>query len=239
MGTLRWLDILISPVLFMRTQAKRSPHLLMAVTIFSIFLITKTVGQYLIFNSMLSHLPPSIQSDLGWAHFGFSISLVAGGISDIVFWILGAGILVCLAILLDGMGEYRKLLELTGCGHLPLALFGLATLVFAISYNPDLHFTAYEDTDFHELRKNNPTAFERAMENIEKKLVQETSSQTFSAFRAAKHCATLWSVILFILALMESFQLTALRSTFAVMGIVLLYILLEVVRQMLVSGKGI
>ncbi len=118
------LEILWSPIRFMRARCREDIKLAAPFVIFVGALMISVIDMAIMYGRVMDRMPARVQEGLSMANLGFGISLFAFAINMFLFWVLGSGILACLAILLDGEGEYRRVLQLSGLAHLPVLVVG-------------------------------------------------------------------------------------------------------------------
>jgi hypothetical protein len=227
------LQFLHSPIRFTDRMLERPVDLRWPAAIFFGFIFSRTLGNYLFFSRMVGQLPPHLSEGIDLMALGFVFSLIALAISDIVFWFVGTGVLTCLNILLDGDGEYRKILELTGFAHLPLLFFGLSVLLFGSLYQPDLDFSPYAGLDLAVLQETDREQHQQAVQGIEGILVNEAKSAPFQVFFSLNLLCYLYLVFLIAAANSRVFRLPMGKSVLAVLGIVALYIGISLTRYAL------
>ena len=223
-------QFLHSPIRFTDRMLDRPVDLRWPAAIFFGFIVSRTFGNYLFFSRMVGELPSHLSEGIDLMSLGVVFTLVALAISDIVFWFVGTGVLTCLNILLDGDGEYRKILELTGYAHLPLLFFGVAVLAFGTLYHPDIDFSAYSDIDLVALQETDREQYQQAVRGIGSTLVTEAKSAPFQVFFSLNLVCYLYLVFLIAVANSRAFRLPMGKSALAVLGIVALYIGISLMR---------
>lgn len=234
-----WYQIVTSPVRFLGEKAGSALRWRPALAIFLAFAVLATVGQYIVYDKVMSSIPDSITSEKGWstsrgwALFGFTFTMVASRISEVVLWVVGAGILTCMAILLDGDGEYRKLLELTGYAHMPMLVFAAAFLAASVVYTPKIDYAGLEGVDFAALDKVQKEAKSEQL----KKAVTRGIRPFVKVFSSLAVVAAVWMAALFTVALHFAFRLSYAKSAASVALLALLYVLMEWAKG-LVAGGG-
>ncbi|MDQ7779331.1 MAG: Yip1 family protein [Planctomycetota bacterium] len=141
METIRRLaGVVFGPDRFMGALKGKQPQLLVPFTVFCVGVVLNLAAQSIAFRAISSSLPATIAvEEQHWNRLGFTLSLVSQGVGGVLFWFVGTGILFCLAILMDGEGEYRKLLEATGYAHVPFVIFSVVALALTITYKPALN----------------------------------------------------------------------------------------------------
>ena len=227
------LGILWSPVRTIRARCEQPIALGIPFAIFVGALLLFLVDMAIMYSAIIATLPPD--NKLGMANLGFSLNLVFFGVNMFLFWIVGSGILACLAVLLDGEGEYRRVLELTGLAHLPSLIFGVIGLGLALSYQPHLRLDSVLDRHAHgaKLTVEQQKSFE---EDLRKEVTTETRRQHFVLIHTCRYAFTLWTLVLCVIAVRYSFDLDYFKSGMSVAGLVLLYISLETVRSKMIGG---
>ncbi|MBI4615732.1 MAG: YIP1 family protein [Planctomycetes bacterium] len=237
-----FVEILSSPDTFSRRVLSEPVALRGPTAIFLGFVVMRTAAAYLVFSTMIGKLPENLSAGIDWMTFGFGFTLFVSFVADVVFWYLGTGVLACLDILLDGDGEYRRLLSLTGYAHLPLLLFSLAALGFGLFYRadvavgPKLDFSSLTTEDLADLQERDREEYKATVEGIGELLGKELGSAKFLVFASAKHCAVLWLVILVTVANARAYRMPVKKSALAVLGVVVLYVVLAYVRALFFPG---
>ncbi len=228
------LEILWSPIRFMRARCREEIQLAMPFAIFIGALLLSVIDMAIMYGRLMGKLPASVQDSMTLANLGFGLNLFAFSINMFLFWVVGTGILACLAIMLDGEGEYRRALQLSGLAHLPVLIFSLMGLVIALGYHPQANFERlFINRDLKEMSKPQQREFDQ---NLRKEVYKETRSTRFKVIKALQHSFYIWTMVLCVLAVHFAFNLNYVKSTVSVGGLLLLYIILEVARERLMKG---
>lgn len=228
------LEILWSPIRFMRARCKEDIKIALPFVIFVSALIITVVDMAIMYGRVMDRMPTRIQEQMGTANLGFGVSLVAFGLNMFLFWVLGSGILACLAILLDGEGEYRRVLELSGLAHMPVLIFAILGLVIALTYKPTANFERlFVNRDLKGMTHAQKKELE---EGLRKEINRETSSTTFKLIHSLRYTFTCWTLVLCVLATRFAFNLSTGKAAISVSGLVVLYVVLEIARARLMSG---
>ncbi len=228
------LEILWSPIRFMRARCREDIKLAAPFVIFVGALMISVIDMAIMYGRVMDRMPARVQEGLSMANLGFGISLFAFAINMFLFWVLGSGILACLAILLDGEGEYRRVLQLSGLAHLPVLVFSLLGLVIALTYRPQVDFERlFINRDLKNMSHAQKTDFSQS---LRKEVFKETNSTTFKLVTSLRYTFYIWTMVLCVLAVHFAFQLPYVKSACSVVGLLVLYVLLEITRQKLMSG---
>ena len=230
------LRVLQSPTKFFDQQIGEPPHLRFPALIVVVFMACRVSANYILFRKLTGQLPPNLAVGMDWMQFGFGVMLIGVAIADIIFWIVGTGILTCGNILLDGDGEYRKLLELTVFCHAPVLLFGIAVLIFSIVYTPKIDFDEFSTVNIEALEKTDRQRHEETMTEIKSRFLSEVDSTKFKILGSAATCAYLWLALLVLQANARTFRLPLSKSFISVLGVIALYVVIAISRQKFFPG---
>lgn len=183
--------ILTEPVAFMGGHLKREFRLPASFAVFAGYLLVTLIATSIMFVKIQRSLPDFINEDIRkWNSLSFAMSAGAQIFGGFIFWFVGTGILACLSILMDGSGEYRKLLELTGYSQLPMLLFAFLGITFAITYTPGIR-----------LERPRSASTEVMKEAFRKGIQEEFGQVKFKLLQSAKQCCNLWAIVLSVMAL--------------------------------------
>lgn len=227
------LRVLQAPSRFFSDELEHRHRLGLPALIVVTFMACRVTANYIIFRKLTGQLPPNLAVGIDWMQFGFGVMLIGTAVADIIFWIVGTGILTCGNILLDGDGEYRKLLEFTGYSHAPVLMFGLGVLIFSLLYSPRIDFEEFSSVDMEALEKTDRQRHEETMEAIKERFLSEILTPKFLIFKSAATCAYLWLAGLVLLANAKAFRLPTSKSAISVTGVILLYVVIAISRERL------
>lgn len=224
------LGILWSPVRFIKKRCKGEIALVMPFVIFLGALVLFVVDMLIMYQKIIGTIEG--HSNLSMANLGFTLNLVFFAINMFLFWVVGSGILTCLAILLDGEGEYRRVLELTGLAHLPSLIFAVVGLGIALMYQPALRLRLPEPG-----AKMTVAEMKDFESDLRKDINAETRRSSFRLIHTCRYIFTAWTLLLCVIAVKYSFGLDYTKSGMSVAGLVLLYVALEVARAKIMAGN--
>lgn len=224
--------LLLSPVRTMQRRCEGDVRLALPFAIFTGALLLFIIDMLVMYRKIVATLPGG--ANLSMANLGFSLNLAFFGINMFLFWIAGSGILACLAILLDGGGEYRRVLELTGLAHLPSLIFAVVGLAIAVGYQPTLRLDGLLSRDLSRATAAEHQEFEA---ELRAEVAKEAAGKSFVAIHTCRYAFALWTLALCVLAVKLGFKLDYLKSAMSVAGLVLLYVALEVVRGRMMADK--
>lgn len=183
--------ILTEPVAYAKEHNTRDFTIAAAGAVFGGYLLTTLLSTSIVFMKIQHALPEYVSEDIKkWNTLSFAMSGGAQFFGGILFWFVGTGMLACISILMDGAGEYRKLLELTGYAQLPMLLFAFLGLAFAMTYVPTLTINATATT-----------SPERMKDAFTKGLQMEFGQVKFQFLAILKFACTLWAIALSIVSL--------------------------------------
>ncbi|MBI3099774.1 MAG: YIP1 family protein [Planctomycetes bacterium] len=209
--------LLTEPLTYTREHDSREFRVAAAAGIFSGFLIITLLSTGIVFSKIQGTLPEFVSEDVKkWNTLSFAMSGGAQVFGGILFWFVGTGMLACMSILMDGAGEYRKLLELTGYAQLPMLLFALLGFVFAVTYSPTLHIDVTATTPIEEMK----IAFRKGID-------AEFGQLKFRFLEAIKLGCSLWTMVLSVIALKFTNRLTWGKSVVALVSFVCFYGIIE------------
>lgn len=221
--------ILHAPARTVAARCERPVALLTPALIFVGALLLFVLDMWLMYGAIMNEVPKRLNP--GMAHFGFTLNLAFFAINMLLFWTVGSGILCCLAILLDGEGEYRRVLELTGLAHAPSLIFGLLGLLIALTYQPQLQIKHLFDREIKTAADQ--AEFER---ELKAEVDKEAQTRSFKLLEICRYAFTLWTLVLCVLAVRAAFGLDGVKSALCVGGLVLLFVMLEVARAKALAG---
>ena len=175
---------------------------------------------------MPANAPEGTEASLKMVKVGFILQDVFGALEPPLMWVLGAGILTCMSILLEGEGEFRKLLELTGYTYLAPMLFGLVAILFATTWTPRFEISSPDP-------KARPEIFR---ERVAVAIRGEVQATNFKFLTLLKWASIGWMAVMQVMALKATSKLSYPKSVacFAVFG--LLYFISQVVRSAMSAG---
>ncbi|GEM_PF-5249660 len=228
------IGILYSPGEFIRRSLKKPlsykvPFAIVVVAALGSMLANLMAGEKW-FARLSNQVPASIRADmeapLKSVKVGFILQNVFGALEPPLMWVLGAGILTCMSILLEGEGEFRKLLELTGYTYLAPMLFGLVAILFAITWTPKF-----------EINSPNPKARpEIFRDDVGRAIRGEIGSSNFRYLMFLKWAALAWMVVLQVMALKATSKLSYAKSVAGVAVFGVLYGISQLVRSAMSAG---
>lgn len=228
------LGILYSPGEFIRrNQAKppsyKVPFGIVIVTALGSMLANLLAGDKW-FDRLSDQIPASVRSEmeapLKSVKVGFLLQNLFGALEPPLLWVLGTGILTCMSILLEGEGEFRKLLELVGYTYLAPLVFGLVAILFAMTWKPQFTIASPDP-------KARPEIFR---ERVSEAIQGEVRSTNFRYLSLLKWAAVAWMVVLQILAVRATSKLSCARSVACASVFVVLYGISQLVRSIASAG---
>ncbi len=228
------IGILYSPGDFIRRGLKRPPKYMIPFGIVVVAALGSMLANLMAGNKWFGRLsdqvPASIQSEmeapLKSVKVGFILQNIFGALEPPLLWVLGTGILTCMSILLEGEGEFRKLLELTGYTYLAPMLFGLVAILFAMTWKPQFTIVTPDP-------KARPEIFRDAVKDA---IRGEVTSTNFRYLAFLKWAAIGWMIVLQTLALKETSKLSLGKSVVCVAAFGVLYGISQVVRSVASAG---
>lgn len=219
--------LVYAPVRAIQSKVEDSPKLLFPLLVFLLVLFFDFLNNWILATKMLDVFPLATDSVKGKMHLWLMQHVAQQEIQLMLLLFLGTGILMCLAVLLDGVGNYRKLLELIASCHVTLLVFELYFLGFALWYNPQ--------NVFSDLNKMTPEAYEKLTvknrelfdQNAKKAVEDERERVAFKVTRTLKHLSYLWLALLSTMVMMHAAKLSMGKALGSVGGLALFYILLQ------------
>lgn len=212
---------IFAPDRLMKSLQGKQPQLFTPFVIFTLGIILNLAAQAVAFRAISERLPVSIApEEQHWNRLGFTLSLVSQGIGGVLFWFVGTGILYCLAILLDGEGEYRKLLEATGYAHVPFLIFCIGALAITITYEPEMVF---------------PTGTALTPDIVQDVIRNEVSGGTFRLLKGLNMAFYLWVSLLCVIGLRHVCKLPYTRGAVCFVALVILVVGIEFAKRKLLQ----
>lgn len=228
------IGILYSPGEFIRRSLKRPLSYKVPLGIVLVAALASMLANLLAgdkwFARLSDQVPSSIriemEAQLKSVKLGFVLQDIFGALEPPLMWILGAGILTCMSILLEGEGEFRKLLELTGYTYLAPMIFGLVAILFAMTWTPRFEINSPDP-------KARPEIFRDAVADA---IRGEIRSTNFKFLTLLKWASIGWMAVMQVMALKATSKLSYAKSVacFAVFGV--LYAISQVVRSAMSAG---
>ncbi|MBI5368054.1 MAG: YIP1 family protein [Planctomycetes bacterium] len=206
------LSILWDPVGFTARCVDRKPRIPVAAGVVGAYVILAMIALFILSQRILGSIPETVLDAEGARKmfiFGNSVNNIFWGLAVLLLWILGAGILSSMAILLDGDADFRKVLELGGYAHFPLVLLGCGMLLFSVLYVPTLDLPRNLEVTKHEL--------EVAVSDA---LKVELSSTKFRLLVSCVTCATLWQYVLWTIGIKQAGKLSYPKSAICMAALV-------------------
>jgi hypothetical protein len=213
--------IIFAPEGLVKSLQGKQPCLLTPFAIFAAGIVLNLAAQAVAFKTISGRLPAAIPAEeQHWNRLGFTLSLVSQGVGGVLFWFVGTGILYCLAILLDGEGEYRKLLEATGYAHVPFLIFCVVALAITFTYEPKMIFPA--DTAL-------------TPELVQEVIRKEVSQGTFLMLKGLNMAFYLWVSVLCVVGLRYVCKLPYSRGAVCFAALVILVLGIEFAKRRLLQ----
>ena len=137
-------DLLLNPNEFFKKRADTEPKLLMPFLIILISGILSGIIAFYMVGLLAQGMPEEI------AQF-MVIGQIAGAggaiVFSIVLWIVFAAVFYGLSAIFKGTGRFKKVLEITGYGYLPMLFGAVITLVFFSAIAPSIQIQEIDFTD--------------------------------------------------------------------------------------------
>ena len=220
-------QLLYHPVKTIQSRREEKPRLLLPLLVFFVVLFIDFANNWILANKFLDAFPLVTDSVKKTMQFWLMQHVAQQEIQLALLLFLGTGILMCLAVLLDGVGNYRKLLEVLASSHITLLLFELLFLGFALWYTPADVFKDLKSVS-KETYENYPPQKQEAFTNQSKAIVeQERDRIEFKVIRTLKHLCYFWLACLAILAMIHLANLSKGKAIVSVSGLALFYIGLQ------------
>lgn len=222
--------ILTEPTTFCEEHIGREFRFKPALAIFGGYLLLTLIAQSVFYMKTRPLLPfhnmPDLQKIVDLTFVVTCVAIIIGGLT---FWFIGAGILTCLSILMDGLGEYRKLVELTGYAQLPALFVSVIVMGLMLVYTPNLDFGGNVAVS-----QKDPKTADAAMEQAVRRAFElEAQSTKFVVLRILNQCAMVWSVVLCAIALKYTNRLNWVKTVTAFILFLGFYGLLEIAKRRL------
>lgn len=134
--------VIFTPLRFARELPGQEVRLKPPFILFICYLVIHAIAFYIIMCRIATAVQiearglPSSPDGAAYANWLFFTMGLPGFLVTLTFWVLGAGIMNSAAVLVDGEGEYRKYLEMTGYACAPWLIFALALLLYAVNLSP-------------------------------------------------------------------------------------------------------
>lgn len=219
------LAILYAPIKFIEEHVEKRFRFGVAFAIFACYVVLIAAAQIIVTNKLLDrleHLPEEIRQ---WLSFIFLMTVLLPSVGSFFIWVISTGIISCVSILLDGKGDFKKLLELIGYCFLPLLVFSVLALVFALSYSPTLQYEALEGSSDEVIK-----------EELRGPLQDELTSMRFRALAAVKGCFALWTGLLAVACVRRLEKLSLTKSVLAVLSLLVLMAATEVLKNTIIGS---
>lgn len=129
---------------------------------------------------------------------------IAGGISIIPFWMVGAGVMTYWAVLLNGRENFRKVLIISGYAHLPLLIFAAVAIGIIFAYPPSAEMPITNSTDMAQVVRD--------VQNYRDEFLRAPSVQLV---RILGYGAQLWFLALLAVAASVSQRMSYVKGIFA------------------------
>lgn len=195
------IEILTHPKNFTKKNSNCEPKLKTPfVIVLSISLLSGASGVFIL-QRTLHQIPESIRS---FFLMSSNIGLIFGIAGGIVGWVIMTAFFHIPAILMNGEGDYRKLLELVGYAQLPLIFSSAIAMVMIASFTPDLSVEMIQ----------NKAAVERAFLSI----------PVFKVSRIFGRLMLFWSLFLSAIAVREVHKISDKKAAASVLIPIILYV---------------
>jgi len=129
---------------------------------------------------------------------------IAGVISIIPFWMVGAGVMTYWAVLLNGRENFRKVLIISGYAHLPLLIFAAVAIGIIFAYPPSAEMPITNSTDMAQVVRD--------VQNYRDEFLRAPSVQLV---RILGYGAQLWFLALLAVAASVSQRMSYVKGIFA------------------------
>ncbi len=187
-----WALIIHSPVRFFRQRAAVGPPVWgLPVLIVGIYLALYLMSSLVMMQRMVPHMDAVLAaagfpSGSGWlGTFAAGMGAMASGIALILLFWAQAGSVIALSLFASGSGHVRRLIECTALAHLPLALLGGVSLVYAVSW--------FEGVSFRVPNNLSSDDLPAIMTQFQRDMASTPISMAMSLVRA---CFGLWVIAL-------------------------------------------
>ena len=129
---------------------------------------------------------------------------LTGGVSVIPFWIVGAGVMTCWAILLNGRENFRKVAILYGYAHMPLLIYAFIVIMLMSFWPPTAEINSAASSDLASIAS--------ALEAYRDEILQ---TPTMKLVVVLSYAAQLWSLALLAICASVVQRMTYVKSTLA------------------------
>lgn len=221
--------LLNRPVQTIQSQQEEPPGLLLPLCLFFLVLFLDFANNWVLANKFLDAFPLVTEEVKGKMQFWLMQQVAQQEIQLTLLLFLGTGILMCLAVLLDGAGNYRKLLELMASSHITLLVFELLFLGFALWYTPADVFNELKTVTAEEYKNYSPQKQEAFTTRSKEIVEKERDRVEFKVMRTLKHLGYVWLACLAILAMIHLAKLSKGKAVASVAGLAIFYIVLQYV----------
>lgn len=134
--------VIFTPLRFARELPEKPVRLELPFILFVWYLVIHAIAFYILLCRFATAVQiealglPSSPDGFAYANWLFFTMGLPGFLVTLAFWVLGAGIMNSAAVLVDGEGDYKKYLEMTGYACAPWLIFALGLLLYAVNLSP-------------------------------------------------------------------------------------------------------
>ncbi len=181
------------------------------------------------FARLMDQMPanvPELESQLKSVKVGMVLQNVFGALEFPLMWVIGTGILNCVAILLEGEVDFRRLLQLTGFAHLAPACFGLVAILFAMTWKPQFTINAPDP-------RARPEVFSDAVNDA---IRGEVHSTNFRYLAFLKWAFLAWMGVMQVMAIKATSKLSWGKSVACLASFGVLYGISQLLRSLASAG---